>query len=217
MVVAPCAWLVRLSHLQHLQHLLHLPRLPRLLRLLRLLRFVHLPRSAPVLATLALSACATLTPPRPDATTLDGRLAVQVDATAGDAARSFSAPFSLHGDEREGGLDLSSPLGTRLAQARWQPTQATLTTAEGEERRYPTLDAMAQDLLGQTVPMAALLSWLRGTPWRGAPSAAVAGRGFDQLGWQVDTSRHGEGLVVAQHPGPPRVTVRARLDPKGGS
>jgi outer membrane lipoprotein LolB len=200
-----------------LERLGRLVRLGRPVRPLRLLRPVQHSRPALALATLAVSACATFAPLGPDATTLDGRLAVQVDATATDAARSFSAPFSLHGDEREGGLELSSPLGTRVAQARWQPTQATLTTAEGEERRYPTLDAMAQDLLGQTVPMAALLSWLRGTPWRGAPSSAVAGRGFDQLGWQVDTSRHSDGLVVAQNPGPPRVTVRARLDARSGS
>jgi outer membrane lipoprotein LolB len=162
-----------------------------------------------------------------DPTLVEGRLAVQVQALGDQPARSLSAPFTLRGDERAGSLDLTSPIGTMLARAQWQPSVATLTTPE-DTRHYPTLDAMADDLLGQAVPMAALLSWLRGQPWGGTAhsnptSSAGAGAGagagaptaFTQLGWAINLSDYAQGLVVAVRDTPaPRVTVRARIERK---
>jgi outer membrane lipoprotein LolB len=190
-----------------------------------------------------LAGCATLTPPTADAgaphdpTLIEGRLAVQVQALGDQPAQSLAAPFTLQGDERAGSLALSTPIGTMLARAVWQPSVATLTTPQ-DTRQYPNLDAMADDLLGQAVPMAALLSWLRGQPWGGAAhtstststttstttttttSNATASNApptatFTQLGWSVDLNGYAEGLVVAQRDTPPpRVTVRARIDRK---
>ena len=157
-----------------------------------------------------LGACTTL--PR-DPGTLDGRLAVQVEAFGPEAARSFAAPFSLSGNEREGTLEFSSPIGTMLARAEWSPRGASMVGAR-ETRHYASLDDMAQDLLGEAVPMAALMAWLRGRPWEGAPSQPIAEPpGFSQLGWTIDLSRRSDGQLVATRPGPPRVTLRARLEP----
>jgi outer membrane lipoprotein LolB len=190
-------------------------------------------------AALVLAGCATLTRPTADAgvphdpTLIEGRLAVQVQALGDQPAQSLAAPFTLQGDERAGSLALSTPIGTMLARAVWQPSVATLTTPQ-DTRQYPNLDAMADDLLGQAVPMAALLSWLRGQPWGGAAhtsaasttststttSNATVGNApptatFTQLGWSVDLNGYAEGLVVAQRDTPPpRVTVRARIDRK---
>ncbi len=164
--------------------------------------------AAMMVATL-LGACSTL--PR-DPGSLDGRLAVQVDAHGGEAARSFAAPFSLSGNERAGTIEFSSPIGTMLARAQWSPSGATMVGAR-ETRQYASLDDMAQDLLGESVPMAALMAWLRGRPWDGAASQSFqTPAGFSQLGWQVDLSRRAEGQVVATREGPPRVTLRARLE-----
>lgn len=162
-----------------------------------------------VIAITTLTACTSL-PRDPDG--IDGRLAVQVDASAAAAARSFSASFALRGDDRRGSLELSSPLAM-VARAQWHPGEATLVTSN-ETRRFATLDAMAQDMLGEAVPMAALLSWLRGKAWEGAPSHRVMSPpGFSQLGWDVDLSRRHEGQLVAVRLAPaPRVTLRARLD-----
>ncbi len=158
---------------------------------------------------MALGACQTV--PR-DAQSVDGRIAVNVDASAQAPARSMSAPFTLAGDARRGSLALSTPVGTMLAQARWQPGSATLETPEGQ-RLFSSLDDMAQDLLGERLPLAALMSWLRGQPWPEAPHAPL-GRGFVQLGWTIDLSRHPEGFVTALRATPePKVTVRARLEP----
>lgn len=163
------------------------------------------------LAPVLLSACASLLPR--DAEMVEGRLAVQVQATADQASRSFTAPFTLRGDERTGTLEFSTPLGTMLARASWQPGSAVLISVEGE-RRFASLDAMAQELFDAALPMGALMAWMRGRPWDGAPHELdVASGRVRQLGWLVDLSRHAEGVLNAERRSPaPAVTVRARLE-----
>jgi outer membrane lipoprotein LolB len=162
-----------------------------------------------------MSACASVPqggPPGGD--TLAGRLAVRIDAADGAPARSENAAFELQGGPVEGRLNLSTPLGSIVAQARWSHDAVVLTTPQGE-RRFADLDELTREVLGESVPLAALFDWLRGRPWTGAPSipaAAPAGAGFEQLGWAVDLARFGEGWVVARRERAPQVTVRARLD-----
>ena len=164
-------------------------------------------RSGALALSALLAACAT--PPRASAD-LSGRLAVRVEVHAGASAQSVSTQFELRGDAAAGDLRLTTPLGSTAAQARWQPGSAELISAEGT-RRFAGLDELAQGLLGQALPLAALIDWLRGRPWPGAPSAASAG-GFEQLGWRIDLSRFNEGWVLAARDLAPAVSVRARLD-----
>ena len=95
---------------------------------------------APALLAGVLAACSSLSPP--DATSIDGRLAVQVEASGSEPARSMSAPFTLRGDEKAGSFEIATPLGTMLARATWQPSAATLKTIDAE-RHYATLDELA--------------------------------------------------------------------------
>lgn len=164
---------------------------------------------AALLLVAALCGCATVKPagPGPAAT---GRLAVQVAAHGDQPARGVSAAFELRGDGRTGEMVLNSPLGLRVAEARWSPGLAVLTTDRGEAR-YSDLHDLARDALGESVPLQALPDWLQGRAWPGAPAQPVAG-GFEQLGWQVDLSGFTEGLLVAVRSVPPAVTVRARLE-----
>ena len=164
-------------------------------------------RRAPWLAALVLSACATA--PRP-ALELSGRLAVRVAAQAELAERSFSSQFELRGDANAGSLQLTTPIGSTAALAQWRPGSAELVTGEGQ-RQFASLDALAEQMLGEPLPLAALIEWLRGRPWAGAPSRAEPG-GFEQLGWRVDLSRFGEGWVMAARERAPALSVRARLD-----
>jgi len=154
-----------------------------------------------------LAACASTPSTAPD---LAGRLAVRVEAHEGAPARSLSTQFELHGDARAGELQLTTPLGNTAAQARWRPGRAELVTSEGT-RGFTDLDALGQDLLGESLPLGALLEWLRGKPWSGAPHVAV-GNGFEQLGWRIDLSRIAEGWVLAGRDRAPALSVRARLD-----
>lgn len=165
-----------------------------------------------VVALGLLSACASLSPPHAEgAQVLTGRLSVRVES---EPVRALSAAFELSGDAREGALALTSPLGSKLAQARWKPNEVMLETP-GSRSRYADLDALATQALGERVPLAALFDWLRGRPWPGAGSVALAGSepGFMQLGWRVVLARFAEGWVEARRDAPPAVTLRARLDP----
>ena len=169
-----------------------------------------------LVAALVLTACASV--PRDAqpllADTLSGRLAVRVEASDGVAARSESAAFELHGNAQAGRLNLSTPLGSVLAQARWAPGSVVLATPQGE-RRFADLDSLTQEVLGESVPVAALFDWLRGRPWPGAASVvsvAPAEPGFSQLGWSISLARFDAGLVIAKRERAPAVTVRAKLD-----
>jgi outer membrane lipoprotein LolB len=166
-------------------------------------------RRAFVVTALALSGCASLGPqqPPPD---LAGRLAVRVDASAQTPSRSFSADFDLRGNTDSGTLRLAGPLGATLAEVRWQPGRAELADAQGT-RAYDTLDAMAQDLFGEPLPLVALIDWLRGRPWAGAPNVK-RDDGFEQLGWRIGLAGFAQGLLQATRDSTPAVSVRAKLE-----
>ena len=172
-------------------------------------------RSASVLAALLIAACATAPLPAPSpGEALTGRLAVRVDGEGGAAPRSVSAAFELLGNPQAGRLNLSTPLGSVLAQARWALGSVVLTTPQGE-KTFADLDALTREVLGESLPVAALFDWLRGRPWPGAASTATvapAEPGFAQLGWVVSLARFDEAWVAARREQPPVVTVRAKLD-----
>lgn len=170
------------------------------------------------LAAAALAGCAAV-PPRssggdPAAEALSGRLAVKVDASGAEAARSLSAAFELRGSDQAGELNLATPLGSVLAQARWSPGRVVLVTPRGETL-FPDLDALTREVLGESLPVAALFDWLHGRPWPGAASVATAApaeAGFEQLGWVVSLARFDDAWVIARREQAPAVTVRAKLD-----
>jgi outer membrane lipoprotein LolB len=160
----------------------------------------------------ALAGCASIGPP--GAEVLSGRLSVRVEAAGNEPERSVSGGFELRGDADRGSLDLSTPIGTLLARAQWSPDQVLLVTPQGR-KRYADLPALTRELLGESLPVAALFDWLRGRPWPGATSLVTsppAGAGFRQLGWTVSLARFDDGLVEARRDDPPPVTVRARID-----
>jgi outer membrane lipoprotein LolB len=163
-----------------------------------------------VLCTL-LAGCATRVPVPAEAGWTSGRLSVQVAAHEQSVARSVSAVFDLRGTGERGELRLSTPLGTQIAVARWSPGEAWLLTP-GSEARYADLAALAQDALGEALPLQALPDWLAARPWPGAAFRALPA-GFEQLGWSVDAAGFGEGRIDAvRETPPPRVQLRARID-----
>ena len=170
-------------------------------------------RFAAAAVLLGLAGCASI--PH-DESALDGdmfagRLSVRVEAEGSQPVRALNAAFELRGDPRTGRLDLSTPLGTILAQARWSPSQVVLATPKGE-RQFPDLDALTREVLGEPVPVAALFDWLHGRPWPGAPSHPSTGaRGFEQLGWLVNLASFDEDLLSAHRDSRPPVTLRVKL------
>lgn len=164
-----------------------------------------------VLACLALAVagCAQLPQQSPPegAARLSGRLSVTVAGDVHHRGTGGAASFELFGGPEAGRLDLTSPLGSLVARAEWRPGLATLLTP-GEERRFDDLDALTRELLGETVPVAALFDWLAARPWPAAPHQPTAG-GFEQLGWRIEPRLP---ALVATRLAEPVVTLRARLD-----
>jgi outer membrane lipoprotein LolB len=167
-----------------------------------------------LLALGALAGCATPPSAPPAADSVSGRLTLQVDADGDRPAQSLSAAFDLRGSAERGELLLSTPLGTTLAAASWSPGRARLVTPQGD-REFADLDALSMQVFGETLPLRALPDWLRGRPWPEVPGAAVPlthGPGFEQLGWQIDLARFGDGQLQARRSAPPTVRLRAILD-----
>jgi outer membrane lipoprotein LolB len=166
--------------------------------------------TALALLALALAGCASAPPATGETPWTSGRMSIRIDAQDERAAQSVSAGFELRGDGRGGELRLNSPLGTRVATARWAPGLAVLDDGQGE-RAYDSLAALSQQALGEALPLEALPDWLAGRPWAGAPHA-MGGDGFEQLGWQVGLSRRAEGWIAMHRSRPPAVQVRVKLD-----
>ena len=149
-----------------------------------------------LLCTLLLAGCAVppRTPAGPGVQTWTGRLALTVDGQASQAAgsgqgQSFSAGFELKGAHEAGELSLFNPLGGTVAVLSWAPGRATLRS-NGQERQFPSLEALAQEATGAPLPIAALFDWLEG---RATPIA----------GWEADVSQAAEGRLRARRTDPP--------------
>ncbi len=167
---------------------------------------------AVLLLSSLLAACATRPAAVDGAELLSGRLSVRIAADAQSKERSLTVAFELTGNPQAGRIDFSTPLGSVLARARWSPQQVLLITDQGE-RQFADLDSMSREALGEVVPVAALFDWLRGRPWPGAASQPAAdGKGFSQLGWQVDVSQLANSLISARRDKAPVVTVKAVID-----
>ena len=171
-------------------------------------------RLAAFLAATFVAGCANLAPlpPAGAGDSFSGRMVLRVEADGATPARALSAAFDLRGNARAGALGLSTPLGSMLAQARWQPGEVVLATPQGT-RRFDDLDGLTREVLGESVPIEAWFDWLHGRPWSSAPSTPDGTTGFVQLGWAVDLIRFGDGAVSARRTEPPPfVTVRIQLD-----
>lgn len=161
------------------------------------------------LAFLLATGCSTV-PPSESGDALAGRLVLQISPGASTPAQQWSAGFELRGSAQAGELELISPLGTTVAQARWHPGQVELLQG-GERRTFADLDELSRQLLGENVPLEALFDWLRGRPWRATGHERTA-LGFVQQGWAVDLSGLGEGRLTARRDRAPAITLRARLE-----
>jgi outer membrane lipoprotein LolB len=150
----------------------------------------------------------------PAASRWSGRLVLKLAAFEAEPAQGVNVAFDLQGIAKEGQIDLSTPMGTLIAQVRWQQTLATLTTADGAQA-YDSLDALTQRVLGESLPVAAMLSWLQGHPAEDHPWSSTAPNQFTQSGWEVDLSALSEGTLMAQRPASEHhrgVSLRVRLD-----
>ena len=148
-----------------------------------------------------------------------GRLALKLSAFGQDGPQGVNVAFDLLGNPRRGQLDLSTPLGTLVAQVRWHEAVATMTTADGSET-YDSLDALTRQVLGESLPVAAMMSWLQGHPadastWRRQDANAIPPAQFKEAGWDIDLRELDQGTLLAQRAQTPErrgATLRVKLD-----
>lgn len=124
-------------------------------------------------------------------------MALRVDS---EPVQSLSGGFSLRGSAGQGELVLTTPLGTTVASAAWDKSGAEWRQGQQVVRKE-SLQALATELGGAALPVAALFAWLRGE------SVTVDG-------WQADLSRHSEGRITARRMAPlPRAELRLIVEP----
>lgn len=128
-----------------------------------------------------------------------GRLALRLLESPGQTrAESFSASFDLQGSPERGELTLYTPIGTTAGQVEWAPGQASLQTPS-QSRRFDSLQALLEALLGTDVPVPALFAWLHGQPMSAA-------------GWQVDLGQKSQGKIVATRLQSPKARLLIQLE-----
>ena len=116
-----------------------------------------------------------------------------------DPPQSFAAAFELTGAAAAGELVLFTPIGTTLAILTWSP-QSALLRSNGEVRSFDSLDALALQATGATIPIASLLDWLAGVA---TPTA----------GWQADVTQLANGRITARRTAPlPSAELKLVLD-----
>jgi outer membrane lipoprotein LolB len=116
-----------------------------------------------------------------------------------DPPQSFAAAFELTGTAAAGELVLYTPIGTTLAVLTWAP-QSALLRSNNETRSFDSLDALALQATGATIPIASLFDWLAGAATRAE-------------GWQADVTQLANGRVTARRMGPlPSAELKLVLD-----
>jgi len=181
-------------------------------------------------AVLAIEPEAPAPAPAPTSTTVtgqwEGRLSLKLGAFGQASSAGSQMAFELDVKNDLGTLSLSTPLGTRMAMVRWQAqavpgqTTAQLETSDGIQA-FDSLEGLTQQLLGEALPLQAMLHWLQGHPSPALPFEPGEGqpanepRSFTQAGWQVDATALQEGRLNAfraETATQRSVTLRLRLD-----
>ena len=163
-------------------------------------------------AVLILAGCAALAPPPPGSDApfdIVGRVAVNFDG------RAFTSNLRWrHAAGREE-VWLSTPLGQTLAHIQSDATDATLTTADQQQYRAASVEALTRRALGWDLPLSRLTWWVRGeaVPGGGAP----AGLQRDQRSRLTQLAQDGWRIAFEIYPAGEHGGLPRRLDLKSGT
>lgn len=145
------------------------------------------PRGWAMLFGLVLSACVSLPPtPRPmrgsiEAFTLEGRVSVRRDE------RPYHGGIHWEHTAAHDEILLTGPLGQGLAALNRDANGARLVTSDGKEYRAENWGALADEILGLTLPLDALPHWLAGNaPIIRGRDAQGRPRRAESQGWQIE-------------------------------
>ena len=130
-----------------------------------------------------------------------GQLSIKLQAFGKTPAKGLSLGFFFSGTAQTGPLELITLMGSQVAQVHWTPQEVWLTDDKGQ-RRYPSMESLSEVVLGEPLPLQALVQWMRGRPDPAWPSAPTDGdRGFTQLGWTIDLTEMDAKKLTATRAG----------------
>ncbi len=187
------------------------------------------PRLALLLAAVIIGGCANLPPTASIERSYSGRfsLAVTQSETGSQTQRSaWTGRFALAVGPQSLTLDLVTPLGATIARFETDPREARLLVpSNGHTRiaRGADAQALAEQVLGWSLPIERMPDWIEGRPSSGRPFLMLAAdegsERFEQDGWSVTVqrvvdSKTGRYLQIerAGRDGLPSVALRVVLD-----
>lgn len=141
----------------------------------------------------------TSKPYTPQTGSWSGRISISVDDPSNpDKPQSYIAGFLIKGSYAKGTLEVYNPVGSTMAQLRWDANEAQLF--DGKETFYAaSLGELLTRVFGTELPTEALFAWLRGEP-------------LQAQGWQVNLERYKEGRINATRVTPlPAARIRIAL------
>lgn len=117
---------------------------------------------------------------------LQGQLSIKLQAFGNTPAKGLSLGFFFSGSAQSGQLDLMTLMGSQMAQLTWSPEGVWLTDDKGRHG-YASMDELSAAVLGESLPLHALVHWMQGRPDPRSPSApGPQPDSFTQLGWVID-------------------------------
>lgn len=135
---------------------------------------------------------------------LQGQISIKLQATDQQSARGSTLGFFFSGQPQAGQLDLMTPLGSQLAQVRWDAQGASLRQGgdgEDEAVRFGHLDELTTQVLGEPLPLSTLIHWMQGNPDPDLPVRTGESAGtFTQLDWLIDTRELPRHRLSASRP-----------------
>jgi len=170
-------------------------------------------------ASIALSACATISAP-PDRVHSGRFTATTIPAPNGPAAQSVSGRFTVEVRGTRRIIDMATPLGTTIARIDILPGSATATGPQMQTATGPDPDALVEQLLGWRLPVAGLSDWIEGRPAPGRPARTHSEDGrlslIEQDGWLIRIAEYGPAgaprLLTLERPAAlPDPGLRVRL------
>jgi len=163
-------------------------------------------------AAVTLAGCAALAPSPPAGSDapfdIVGRVAVNFEGQA------FTSNLRWQHAPGTGEVWLSTPLGQTLAHIQSSATETRLTTADQQQYRAASVEALTRRALGWELPLSRLTWWVRGEP---VPGGAPAQIKRDERSRIAQLEQDGWRIVYENYPPDAHGGLPRRLDLRSGA
>ncbi|MEO8202724.1 MAG: lipoprotein insertase outer membrane protein LolB [Betaproteobacteria bacterium] len=171
-------------------------------------------RAIVLLASLALAACAQLTP-LGSQDVIEFELAGRIATRYKDEAASGNVAWRHSGEADE--MLITTPVGSSIARVVRNGKEVVLTTAEPRDYHATDAEAITEQVLGFRLPLAGLTDWVRGKAMEGVVTSVTRGADgrlatLDQNGWRIEYQEYrADGLPVRLKLNYPGIELRLAI------